>query len=195
MSALQHDSVIPLERSASLLGRKITLSWQKSIEGILEAGSLLIQAKAELEHGDFERMVANSCPFGIRTAQMLMRIASHPILSNTQNSAHLPSAWNTLAELAKFEPQELSHAIGNHWVKPEMTREDVGHLHRRVRVALRTVGRKPARMKNTPPNFMKLLRRELSGFNEAIKTLDKMEMEALCVEIRSLVERRLGERA
>jgi hypothetical protein len=130
------DSVMPLEADALHFGERISAAWQKSVEGILEAGALLVQAKTQLPHGAFQKMIQQRCPFSIRTAQTLMQIASNPALSNAQHVARLPASWGTLAELARFEPRELSHALGNRWVKPDMTREDVGELHRRVRQAL-----------------------------------------------------------
>jgi len=139
------DCVVPLNRDARLYGRKITLAWQKSVEGILEAGNLLVDAKATLPHGEFERMVRKSCPFKIRTAQTLMQIAQNKVLANPQHAALLPASWTTLAELAKLEPRELSHALGNNWVKPEMTRDDVGDLRRRVRKGLGQRVREPRR--------------------------------------------------
>src|SRR5579864_7266026 len=58
---------------------------KKSVEGIVEAGLVLIQAKSELEHGQFTDWVVNELRFGtqkagaphadIRKAQMLMFVA------------------------------------------------------------------------------------------------------------------------
>src|SRR5687767_43637 len=97
-------NVVPI--CSADFGRKITLAWQKSVEGILEAGKLLIEARAALPRGDFGRMVAKSCPFKMRTAQRLMQIASNSVLSNATHVSCLPNHWGTLAELAKFEPAE-----------------------------------------------------------------------------------------
>jgi len=152
------DSVVPLDSSALEFGSKITAAWQKSVEGILEAGKLLIQAKAVLP-GEFERMVKQQCPFGIRTAQRLMQIAANPALSDATHVSCLPSSWGTLAELAKFEPAELSHAIGNHWIKPETKREDVAPLRQRVQRALGRSGR--SRTERKP--FAKPTEKEIAG--------------------------------
>lgn len=153
------DSVVPLDRATRLYGHKITKAWQSSVEAIFEVGRLLIEAKADLQHGEFEQMVKQSCPFGARTARRLIGIANHETLSNRTHVSVLPNHWGTLAELARFEPAELSHAIGNHWVKPDMTREDVKYLHARTQKALGTRSRMPPKLNlSKPPTFAVRLR-------------------------------------
>src|SRR5207249_4942233 len=61
---------------------KICAAWQKSFEGLLECGQLLITAKTKLPHGEFQNMIEGDLPFGTRTAQMLMRIGADHRLSN-----------------------------------------------------------------------------------------------------------------
>ena len=65
---------------------------KKSVEGIIEAGRVLIEAKDELEHGQFIDWVVNDLRFGIRKdgsrvadlrkAQMLMFLARNEVISN-----------------------------------------------------------------------------------------------------------------
>jgi hypothetical protein len=76
--------------------RKVRAAWQKSVESIIETGRLLIEAKAALPHGGFEIMVKD-LPFGARAAQFLMKVASHPVLSNPKHASLLPASWMTLA--------------------------------------------------------------------------------------------------
>jgi Protein of unknown function (DUF3102) len=54
---------------------KIRAAWQSSINGIIECGQLLIAAKAELGHGEFEVMIENELPFTPSTARRLMVVA------------------------------------------------------------------------------------------------------------------------
>ena len=63
---------------------EIRKAWQRSIEGILETGRLLVQAREALPHGGFEIMVRDQLPFGARTARMLVAIAEHPVLGSIQ---------------------------------------------------------------------------------------------------------------
>jgi hypothetical protein len=65
---------------------------KKSVEGIVEAGLVLIQAKSELEHGQFTDWVVNELRFGtrkvgvrvadIRKAELLMFLARNEVISN-----------------------------------------------------------------------------------------------------------------
>ena len=55
-----------------------------------------------MPHGECERMFGQSLvPFGIRSAQMLMAVAQHPVISNTKHVSFLPPSWGTLYELTK----------------------------------------------------------------------------------------------
>ena len=65
---------------------------KKSVEGIIEAGRVLIEAKNELEHGQFIDWVVRELRFGtrkdgsriadLRKAQMLMFLARNEVISN-----------------------------------------------------------------------------------------------------------------
>ena len=64
----------------------INAEWRKSVEGILQVGKLLIQAKRLCEHGEFLRLfkgnqnaVSNPVPFGEDAAQQLMKVASNAV--------------------------------------------------------------------------------------------------------------------
>jgi hypothetical protein len=65
---------------------------KKSVEGIIEAGRVLIEAKSELEHGQFIDWVVREVRFGsrkdgsheadLRKAEMLMFLARTEVISN-----------------------------------------------------------------------------------------------------------------
>lgn len=69
---------------------QICAAWHASREKIIECGRLLIEAKASLPHGAFERMVERDLPFNPSTAQRLMKIARDPRLTNPAHVQHLP---------------------------------------------------------------------------------------------------------
>ena len=92
---------------------RISARWQQSVEAVLDVGQMLLDAKAELEHGSFEAMVEDDLPFGSRTARMLMSIASHPVLSNRKHVSVLPASWGTLYDLSRLPDAKLSRAIGS----------------------------------------------------------------------------------
>jgi hypothetical protein len=87
---------------------QITACCQRGVENILTAGRLLIEAKTKLLPGTFQEMIKTKLPFSPRTAQMLMCIAEHPVISNANHGSHLPPSWRTLYELTKIPHKMLS---------------------------------------------------------------------------------------
>jgi Protein of unknown function (DUF3102) len=74
-------------------------------------GNKLIEAKQELEHGQFERMIREQLPFGKRTAQRLMVIAQDERLTNQDNMKLLPRSWGTLSELTTLDDNAFNEAL------------------------------------------------------------------------------------
>jgi hypothetical protein len=107
---------------------QIKTAWQKCVQGIVETGQLLIEARAELEHGRFESMVQLQLPFGPRTAQMLMFIASNPAISKAKHVSHLPAAWGTLHALAHLPPTFIEEKIESGEIHSKMERKDAAAL-------------------------------------------------------------------
>lgn len=105
----------------------ISVSWQKGVESIVEVGTLLIRSKGALkeQRGCWEAMVNLKLPFGPRTAQRLIAIANHPVLSNPTHGSLLPPSWRTLYELTRFEEPKLITWIHDGTINPKMERKDV----------------------------------------------------------------------
>ena len=114
--------------------KRITTAWQKSVESIIETGRLLIEAKAELPHGEFENMINEKLPFGSRTAQRLMKIADHPILSNPTHVSHLPPSWGTLYALTELPDEVLSDMLEDGKLNCEIERKDVEQIKAQLNV-------------------------------------------------------------
>jgi hypothetical protein len=110
---------------------RINEHWRAAVEATFATGRDLIAAKATLKHGEWERMftghpkaVLKPLPFSVRTAEMLMAIARHPILSNAQHVSLLPRSWGTLYELTKVPQTVPERALDEGDVNSDMTRED-----------------------------------------------------------------------
>jgi hypothetical protein len=93
----------------------------QAAESFVAAGRELVAAKAALGHGHFLELVA-SLDLAPRTAQRLMQIANHPVLSDATHGSYLPPSWRTLAELARVDEDVLLMAIESGDVHPEMKR-------------------------------------------------------------------------
>jgi hypothetical protein len=101
---------------------------RNAAEHVIEAGRDLIDAKAELGHGKFERMVVEHLRCSLRTAEMLMKIARDPVLSNPKHASLLPAAWTTLYELQKLPPFILERKFADGSITPGLQRKDVRKL-------------------------------------------------------------------
>jgi hypothetical protein len=111
-------------------------AWRKAVECFIEAGSLLIEAKRELDHGEFEAMIRDELPFSPSTARKLMIIAAHPVLANRAHANALPASWGTLYELSKLNQEDLKRAIEDGVVNSKMERKEaVALLGRPVSLA------------------------------------------------------------
>ena len=81
------------QRKLSILTARFRNALKKSVEGIIEAGRVLIDAKNELEHGQFIEWVVCDLRFGspqeggrrigLRKAQMLMFLARNEVISKS----------------------------------------------------------------------------------------------------------------
>jgi hypothetical protein len=90
---------------------RITAAWQKGVASIVETGKLLVEAKAQVDHGEWTRLIESELPFDRTTAFRLITIAQHPIVSNVANWQHLPTSWRTLYELTKVDQKLLSEKL------------------------------------------------------------------------------------
>jgi hypothetical protein len=108
--------------------KRISVACQTATESIIETGKLLIEAKRELDHGEFTKMVEDHLPFTPRTAERLMKIAEHPVISNPTHGSHLPPSWRTLSELALLPAKIVLARIADGTINPKMERKDVAKL-------------------------------------------------------------------
>src|SRR6266446_5356867 len=93
----------------------IKTAWNKQVTGIIETGQLLLAAKKALSgSGKFLKLfdkTIGDLPFCEDTAQLLMKIARHPVLSNAEHVRQLPPHWGTLAILSRATSKQLEKWI------------------------------------------------------------------------------------
>jgi hypothetical protein len=115
---------------------RINAEWRKSVEGILNVGRELIAAKEACEHGEFLRLfkghdkaVSEPLPFGERSAEMLIKIASNSVISNPKFTSDLPQSWYSLYELSRLDEQTLVAGIKCGEINSETTQSQAKSLH------------------------------------------------------------------
>lgn len=115
--------------------KKITASWRKGWESVIETGQWLIDAKKEHGHGKFLRLfkghenaVSAPVPFGERYGEMLIAVASNGVLSNPKHASDLPQSASTLYELAKLDDEQIVAGIKAGEITTETTRAEASAL-------------------------------------------------------------------
>jgi hypothetical protein len=115
---------------------------KKSVEGIIEAGRVLIEAKNDLEHGQFIDWVVNDLRFGLRKdgsrvadlrkAQILMFLARNEVISNACHWHAFPPSPRTLRELneARTLAKGASEYIVNKLAFRARLRLEIANQHR-----------------------------------------------------------------
>lgn len=171
---------------------RINAEWRKSVEGILNVGRQLIAAKEACEHGEFLRLfkghpqaVADPVPFGEDTAERLMKVAVHPVLSDSARGRSLPQSWRTLYELTKLDDEQIVAGIKSGEITPDMTRAEASALradpiekpeqppHEEMAAAVKNAVTKFVGRLTTPEQFMYVR----SRLERMLEFLSEMEAE------------------
>lgn len=109
---------------------RIASAWSKTVQGLLEAGRLIAEAKAILPHGEFLAMVERDLRFGKRTAQMLMKVGADERFA--KHASLLPPSWTTLLELTKLPDERFEAMLASGEIHPEMERKHAVSETRRI---------------------------------------------------------------
>jgi len=127
---------------------RITTAWNKTREGILEAGSVLVEAKegpSKLPHGAFTAMVEGELPFSPQTARRLMEVARSPRLKSESILSLCPPSWQTLYDLTRLDDGTWALALERGIIRPDMERKDLSPLLIEQRRAKNQSGAEPSR--------------------------------------------------
>jgi hypothetical protein len=69
--------------------------------------------------------IESDLPFSPRTAQMLMKIAEHPGITNAKHVSLLPPSWGTLHALTKLPSDEFERRIADGSIRPDLERKEI----------------------------------------------------------------------
>ena len=115
-SAQRRQGGLKNQERLNVLTARFRNALKKSVEGIIEAGRVLIEAKNELEHGQFADWVVNDLRFGsrkdgsrsadLRKAEMLMFLARNEVISKSCHWHDFPPSPRTLWELTQIRPKQ-----------------------------------------------------------------------------------------
>ena len=108
--------------------RRITSAWAAGVAAFVQTGRQLIRAKRALGAGAFLHMIETELPFSDRTAERLMAIARHPVLSDSTHASNLPPSWTTLYELSRLPAGKLRKLIEQERIHSDMERVEATSL-------------------------------------------------------------------
>ena len=110
-------------------GKSFNYVYSAGLRATITAGRVLIEAKAEIPHGEWEEWLRIYTPVSPRTASRLMKVAGDPNilreLANRPHAADLPNDYTTLAEICGLEPERFDALIEAGTIHAEMKRGDV----------------------------------------------------------------------
>ena len=104
---------------------RICSAWQRSVEGILETGRLLCEAKPDMPHGGWLQMIKHELPFGENTSEILMKISRNPQITKSEQIQNLPPSWGTLYELTKLDDGAWALAEDQGLIRPDVQRKQI----------------------------------------------------------------------
>jgi hypothetical protein len=124
-------------RGPAYWAEKISARWQDAVQSIIDTGLLLIEAKDALDHGEWGEMFKPGAkprlPFGQSTANKLVKIADHKVVSDSEHVPNLPPAWGTLYELTKLPEPDLREMLRDGYITCETKRSEAIRLVNKVR--------------------------------------------------------------
>lgn len=106
----------------------------RSVQGVIDAGRHLREAKAQIDHGAWLPWLSGEVGIGEDSAQRLMAVSRHDAIANTAHVRYLPASWSTLHELSKLNPAQLEAAIIDGEVTPALERKQAKALVARYRI-------------------------------------------------------------
>ena len=122
-------AAMPWTTEEEARARLFFTSYHRGVSSFVEAGTVLADAKAQMQHGRFQAWIAERLPISYRTAAQLMQIARDPnIRAFALKSAHdslLPPDKTILAELCGMPPEEFGGLVADGVIHAEMKRGDL----------------------------------------------------------------------
>lgn len=103
----------------------ITAKYAREVESVIDTGRELIAAKADLPHGEFQKMVRSELPFKERAAQMYMAVATNTRLLDPDIRPRLPNTLTTLYTLSKIDPDVFDAMLTANEINPERSNQDI----------------------------------------------------------------------
>jgi hypothetical protein len=127
------DAIVPYTRPEEYAA-EIAKLWADAQRKFLLIGRYLVQARAKLEHGDYEAMVRSRLPFSPETARKLRTVAE-AIDAGMLPADRVPRDYTAAYYLATLAPEERQQAEAQGLVRPDVPRREVEAFRRKIRAS------------------------------------------------------------
>lgn len=129
-------SVIELQRpdprTVDEYAEVIGTLFREAEERFVQIGTFLEEAKAKLQHGEFQELISSRLPFGPRAAQMMMA-AAKAIKSGMIPLDIVPPSYSVVYQITTLTDTERQQAVEEGVIRSDMRREDIAAFKKRVR--------------------------------------------------------------
>lgn len=160
-------------RSPDEYVREISRLWREAQQSFLAIGRYLVQAKRKLAHGEFQKLVEASLPFGRQTAYEL-RMVAEAVDGGRIPEPKLPQAASVAYQLATLKPEDLAAADQDGLLRPDLRRPEI-------------VAWKRERLRRTAGDNHEAVARRRARLAELIRHHEK-ELEKARLELAELSE-------
>jgi hypothetical protein len=106
--------------------------FREAEERFVQIGTFLEEAKAKLQHGEFQELISSRLPFGPRAAQMMMA-AEKAIKSGMIPLDIVPPSYSVVYQITTLTDTERQQAVEEGVIRSDMRREDIAAFKKRVR--------------------------------------------------------------
>jgi hypothetical protein len=124
----QRETVQTTRQDADWYAERICESWRSTVQGIIDTGKRIAEAKAALEHGEFGRMVKEQLPFSWQWASKLCKIGEDARLQNLKSTLNLPGSVETLHAVATLPDDTFNQAVEDGTIYPDVKRSEIKKL-------------------------------------------------------------------
>jgi hypothetical protein len=164
----------------------IKQTWACGPANILELARLIAQARKALQYGEWSQLWrANRLPFSKRKGEMLRAIGTNLNKLDVQNSAHLPTAWNTLYYLARLGLSTVEQLIRKGRIHPGSSLKEAKALVAEFRIGKPHKNSRPAVIIRLN-RFSAFIRATLPAWSQRERRLAKDELLDLLEKISSV---------
>lgn len=113
---------------SSWYAERIGESWRSTVQGIIETGKRIAEAKAALPHGEFLQMVESRLPFGKYTARRLLAVGADKRFLKGEHVPLLPASWGTLYAITRLDDPTFDRALSDGIIRPDVQRHEITRL-------------------------------------------------------------------